>query len=241
MQLSFGWISRIIYEGFSSKHLSKCQEHIRIYLPDTSKRDAPLSYRHIFREYRIMILTSSVLKLFSELIVVYNVDLIKKCALLVKDYASMKTGSDHELFLYLLFLLSLQVVNTFCMNHQEFLMSSVGLSLSRSLMDKIATDAISIKPKSDLDEGVLINLMSVDTQRIEAVFGHLHYVWSAPVQCCLIFYSLYQLIGVYSLIGVGIMILYIPVQLLVTSKLKEHRKVYRSLSGIYILTYLSPC
>ncbi len=59
--------------------------------------------------------------------------------------------------------------------------------------------------------GEIVNLMSVDAQRMQDVVGYLWMVWSAPLQIIIAVYLLWGIIGPSVLAGLGVMILLIPV------------------------------
>lgn len=59
--------------------------------------------------------------------------------------------------------------------------------------------------------GEIVNLMSVDAQRLQDVTGYLWSVWSAPLQICLATALLWNLLGVSVLAGFAVMILLIPI------------------------------
>ena len=64
--------------------------------------------------------------------------------------------------------------------------------------------------------GEMVNLMSVDAQRLMDLMTYVNTVWSAPLQIIVSLYFLYYTMGVSILAGVGVMILLIPVNLLVS-------------------------
>lgn len=64
--------------------------------------------------------------------------------------------------------------------------------------------------------GEMVNLMSVDAQRLMDLMTYVNTVWSAPLQIIVSLYFLYNTMGVSILAGVGVMILLIPVNLLVS-------------------------
>jgi ATP-binding cassette, subfamily C (CFTR/MRP), member 1 len=59
--------------------------------------------------------------------------------------------------------------------------------------------------------GDIVNLMSVDTQRIQDVAQWGHIIWSAPFQITICLVSLFYLVGWSMLAGIGIMVIMIPI------------------------------
>ncbi|CAD5115099.1 DgyrCDS4110 [Dimorphilus gyrociliatus] len=65
--------------------------------------------------------------------------------------------------------------------------------------------------------GEIVNLMSVDAQRMQDVTGYLWMIWSCPVQIALAMYMLWNIVGYATLAGLGVMILLIPVNAVLAS------------------------
>ena len=59
--------------------------------------------------------------------------------------------------------------------------------------------------------GDIVNYMAVDTQRLQDLAQYGLMLWSAPLQLVLCMLSLYQLLGISMLAGIGVMIIMIPV------------------------------
>lgn len=225
-RLTFGWITRIFFHGFTGKDEYKLDAHLKNQLGVLERYDNDRLLRDILWRHRWSFIGSAVLKLASEIITVYSVDVMRQVA------SALKSGGPYSHLSFLLsFLLSLQILNTFCLNHQEFIMSKIGLRCSRSLLSHLFSSSLRHHHHhhSHCHEGRLVNMMTVDVQRVENMFGNLNYVWSAPVQCALIFWQLYGLIGWSALIGFLVMFLYVPAQYVSTQALKHARKVYQTL------------
>ena len=68
--------------------------------------------------------------------------------------------------------------------------------------------------------GEIVNLMSVDAQRFMDIMTYLNMVWSGPLQITVSMVLLWQLLGPSVLAGLGVMILLIPANIFVASKMK---------------------
>ena len=62
----------------------------------------------------------------------------------------------------------------------------------------------------------MVNLMSVDAQRLMDLMGYLNTIWSAPLQIVVSLYFLYNTMGVSILAGVGVMLLLVPANIIVS-------------------------
>ena len=71
--------------------------------------------------------------------------------------------------------------------------------------------------------GEIVNLMSVDAQRFMDLTGYLNMIWSAPLQIALSLYFLWQTLGPSVLSGLAVMILLIPLNAVIASKVKNYQ------------------
>ena len=97
--------------------------------------------------------------------------------------------------------------------HQYFQRAfETGLRIRASLTAMIFSKAmrLSNEGRSSKSTGDIVNYMSVDTQRLQDLTQYGQMLWSAPFQIILCMISLYELIGLSMLAGVGIMVLSIP-------------------------------
>ena len=62
----------------------------------------------------------------------------------------------------------------------------------------------------------MVNLMSVDAQRLMELMTNLNLMWSAPLQITGAIYFLYNVMDVAILAGVAVLLLVIPLNLVVT-------------------------
>ena len=65
--------------------------------------------------------------------------------------------------------------------------------------------------------GEIVNLMSVDAQRLQDATGYLWMTWSAPLQIGIALYMLWSLMGVSVLAGLAVMILIIPINAVIAA------------------------
>ncbi|EDV54484.1 probable multidrug resistance-associated protein lethal(2)03659 [Drosophila erecta] len=75
----------------------------------------------------------------------------------------------------------------------------------------------------DTTTGQVVNLISNDLGRFDRALIHFHFLWLGPLELLIASYFLYQQIGVAALYGIGILLLYLPVQTLLsrlTSRLR---------------------
>ncbi|XP_069761773.1 multidrug resistance-associated protein 1 isoform X2 [Narcine bancroftii] len=71
--------------------------------------------------------------------------------------------------------------------------------------------------------GEIVNLMSVDAQKLMDLITYLNMIWSAPLQIILAMYFLWQNLGPSVLAGVAVMILLVPITSVIAMKTKNYQ------------------
>lgn len=60
--------------------------------------------------------------------------------------------------------------------------------------------------------GKVINLMSVDVSQFDQSLQFIHLLWKGPVEITIFGYLIYREIGVFGWIGVGFILVFVPIQ-----------------------------
>ncbi|XP_023034344.1 probable multidrug resistance-associated protein lethal(2)03659 isoform X1 [Drosophila willistoni] len=90
----------------------------------------------------------------------------------------------------------------------------LGMKMRIALSSLIYRKALRLN-RSALGEttvGQVVNLLSNDVGRFDTVLINIHYLWLAPLELVLVTYLMYIEIGVSSLFGVAVMLLFLPFQ-----------------------------
>ncbi|CAH1777684.1 unnamed protein product [Owenia fusiformis] len=98
--------------------------------------------------------------------------------------------------------------------HQLFHIGmTLGMRVKASIISAVYKKALTMtnEARKDSTVGEIVNLMSVDAQRLQDVIGYLWMFWSAPLQISLAVYLLWGVLGPSTLAGLAVMILLIPV------------------------------
>lgn len=112
--------------------------------------------------------------------------------------------------------------------HQYFQKAfDLGMKIKTSLTSVIYNKALvlSNETKQEASTGDIVNLMSVDVQRLQDLVQNLQIIWSGPFQIFLCLYSLYGLIGRSMWAGVFIMIIMIPLNSVLAKYQKSLQKI----------------
>ena len=75
------------------------------------------------------------------------------------------------------------------------------------------------KAKGKTTAGELVNLMSVDAQRLMELTTYINSLWSSPLQIGIALYFLYNTLGISILAGLGVLVLIIPLNILFGSRI----------------------
>ena len=121
---------------------------------------------------------------------------------------------------------TVSVSHTACL-HQYFLRAfETGMRVKSSLTAMIYAKSmrLSNEGRAAKSTGDIVNYMAVDTQRLQDLTQYGQQLWSAPFQILLCMLSLYQLVGISMLAGVGAMVLMIPINGVIARIMKTLQK-----------------
>ncbi|XP_041372529.1 multidrug resistance-associated protein 1-like [Gigantopelta aegis] len=105
--------------------------------------------------------------------------------------------------------------------HMQFHIGmSLGMRIKSTLISAIYKKALTIsnEAKKTSTVGEIVNLMSVDCQRIQDLTGYLWMLWSAPLQISLALALLYNTVGSSMFAGLAVMVLLMPINALLAMK-----------------------
>lgn len=112
--------------------------------------------------------------------------------------------------------------------HQYFLNAfDTGMNIKSGLTSLIYQKSLVLSNESSSisSTGDIVNLMSVDVQRLQDLTQWGHIIWSGPFQIILCLLSLYKLLGPCMWVGVIVMIIMIPVNSVIMRYQKKLQKI----------------
>lgn len=121
---------------------------------------------------------------------------------------------------------AVSVSQTACL-HQYFQRAfETGMRIRSALTAMIYVKSLKLsnEGKASKSTGDIVNYMAVDTQRLQDLTQYAQQLWSAPFQIILCMVSLYELVGLPMLAGVGVMVLSIPLNGLIARIMKTLQK-----------------
>ena len=123
-------------------------------------------------------------------------------------------------------LLIIQQTGTLCNQHFFHKGFTLGSRIRIALISIIYRKSLrlSTKARTEFSTGKIMNIASVDASRVEQLIPYLHCLWTNPVQILLALALLITFIGTASFTGFGILLLFIPLQMLTAKYLVHFRK-----------------
>uniref|UniRef100_A0A8D8XGU9 ABC-type glutathione-S-conjugate transporter n=2 Tax=Cacopsylla melanoneura TaxID=428564 RepID=A0A8D8XGU9_9HEMI len=138
------------------------------------------------------------------------------------EFVNTKNAPLWKGYLYALLLLLTSVVQTLLLSTYFDRMFRVGMRMRSALISTIYRKALTISnnARKESTVGEIVNLMSVDAQRMD-ITPYLNMLWSAPLQIGLAIYFLWGIIGPSVLAGLAVMIILIPVNGYVATRVRN--------------------
>ncbi|CAH1736130.1 unnamed protein product [Aphis gossypii] len=133
-------------------------------------------------------------------------------------------GLNHAYY-YASGLLLNMLANILLFHYSQMEMGRLGMKIRVACCSVIYKKALRLS-KTSLGEttiGQVVNLLSNDANRFDIAFIFIHFLWVGPLQTIVVTYFLWQELGVSSLIGVAIFLLFIPLQGWLGKKTSEYR------------------
>ncbi|KAH3686130.1 hypothetical protein WICPIJ_002894 [Wickerhamomyces pijperi] len=129
-------------------------------------------------------------------------------------------------FMIVFAMFSCSIVQTSFLHQYFWQLFNVGMNIKSSLIAVIYKKAmkLSTEEKGQRATGDIVNLMSVDTQRLQDLSQWGSILYSGPFQLVVCLYSLHDLLGNSMWVGVALMVILIPVNSWIMARLKLLQK-----------------
>lgn len=193
---------------------------------ELENKKRPSLWMAIFRAFSGPYFRGSLFKIVSDSLAFVQPQLLK---LLIKFVHSYRTDSPQPVIrgaAIALAMFAVSVGQTTAL-HQYFQRAfETGMRIKTALTAAIYSKSLKLsnEGRASKSTGDIVNYMAVDTQRLQDLTQYGQQLWSAPYQIILCMISLYQLVGLSMLAGVGAMILMIPINGLIARLMKTLQK-----------------
>lgn len=190
------------------------------------ERKSPSLWIALFKSFGAPYFRATVFKTGSDILNFAQPQLLKLLITFVQSYST--SGPDPVIrgAAIALAMFAVSIIQTACL-HQYFQRAfEVGMRVKASLTSAIYSKSmrLSNEGRAAKSSGDIVNLMAVDTMRLQDLTQYGQMLWSAPLQIVLCMASLYQLVGISMLAGVGVMVLMIPINAIIARIMKNLQK-----------------
>lgn len=157
-------------------------------------------------------------KILQDILAFTQPQLLRLLIKFVKDYSAGKEDAKiAQGFTISLGMFFVSVIQTACLHQYFHRVFEVGMKIKSALTAAIYQKSLvlSSEERGAKSTGDIVNLMSVDTQRLQDLTQYGQTVWSGPFQVILCLVSLHNLLGNSMWAGVAVMLIMIPINLVV--------------------------
>lgn len=239
-RISFNWMAPLMRKGFF-QYLTELDLP---FLPQTlkAKHTSAEFYKYwksqaepslvstLYKAFGFPFLLGGLFKGLQDVLAFAQPQLLRLLIRFVNDYSeSVKKGEPLPLtrgFMIAGAMFIVSVTQTACL-HQYFQRAfDLGMKIKSALTSVIYDKSlvISNETKQASNTGDIVNLMSVDVQRLQDLVQNLQIIWSGPFQIIICLYSLHGLLGNSMWAGVLIMIIMIPLNAVIAKYQKKLQK-----------------
>ena len=239
-RITFGWLTPLMSKGYhkyleqkdlpvlpsslKSKNLfNSLNENWRYEL---NKGSAPSLMKALSKSFGGQFMFAGIFKLIQDCIAFIQPQFLKKLIEFVDDYSKDHTIPLTRGFMIVTGMFGVSIIQTAALHQYFERVFDTGIKVKSSLNCLIYQKALTLSPeaKQKKSTGDIVNLMSVDTQRLQELCRNLQLLWSGPFQITLCLFSLYKLIGNAMWVGVFIMVISVPLNTFVFGILKRLQK-----------------
>ncbi|PQE26101.1 abc metal ion transporter protein [Rutstroemia sp. NJR-2017a BBW] len=241
--LTFGWMTPMMKYGYK-KYLTE-DDLWNLAKRDTTKatsavfeeaweyelehRKKPSLWLAIFSSFKGPYLRGTLFKLCSDSVAFIQPQLLRLLIKWVKSYTPDSTDKPEPVIrgaAIALAMFAVSVSQTIALNQYFQRAFETGMRIKTALTAAIYQKSLKLSNEGRVSKstGDIVNYMAVDTQRLQDITQYGQQLWSAPYQIILCMLSLYQLVGLSMLAGVGAMILMVPINALIARLMKTLQK-----------------
>lgn len=146
-------------------------------------------------------------------------------SVLIEYTQKKKNGTEYEWkgYVYAASFFVVALFQSLCFHQNFHIGMTTGIRIRSALITACYKKSLTMnsEAKKQKTVGEIVNLMSVDCQRMQDLAGYLWMVWSAPVQIGLAMWLLWNQLGISVLAGLGVMILLIPLNGFISIKQRK--------------------
>lgn len=136
------------------------------------------------------------------------------------------TAANYVGYVYALVIFLAPFLQTILGNQYFYMTFNTGMQVRAAVVSAVYRKSLRLSPASRnfKTQGEIVNMQSNDSQRLMDVCPNFHLIWSSPLQITLALVLLVYTLGPSAFVGMGVMILLIPVQGIIAARLGSLRK-----------------
>lgn len=237
-KLTFSWMSPLMSKGYETFLTAKdlpglTPENSTKYSSDlfakywqkqlSSKKNPSLTWA-LIKAFGSQFLAGSFFKILQDLLAFTQPQLLRLLIKFVNDYSQKKEDATLTRGFTIAFGMFFVSICQTAVLHQYFQrVFEVGMKIKSSLTASIYQKSLvlSTEDRGKKTTGDIVNLMSVDTQRLQDLCQYGQTLWSGPFQIFLCLASLHNLLGNSMWAGVAIMLIMIPINAMAAKYQKQ--------------------
>ena len=238
-RLTFSWMTPTMRKGYqdfleskdlpplaSTDRTDSCNSKLEYYWKQQLKKDNPSLFFALLQSFGVRYFIGGLCKSIQDIIAFLQPWFLKMLISFVNDYSNGKETSLYRGIMISMGMFVVSVITTLSL-HQYFERSfGVGMNVRTSVTNAIFQKSLvlSSEARATRTTGDTVNLMSIDTQRLQDVCTNGHMIWSGPLQIIMCLISLYKLVGDSMWVGVVILIILVPINSYLASNQKQLQK-----------------
>lgn len=133
---------------------------------------------------------------------------------LLTFYGKESNTTKEDAYLYAAGLIGCSAINVFVIHPYMMAILHMGMKMRVGCCSLIYRKSLKLSRTAlgDTTVGQAVNLLSNDVNRFDVAIIFLHYLWIGPLETIIITYFMWNEVQISALIGVGFLLLFIPLQ-----------------------------
>ncbi|KAI1286881.1 ATP-binding cassette sub-family C member 3 [Halotydeus destructor] len=229
-RLLFTWFDRLIKKGYKTPvaiddcyDLSdefKSEPIFEKYCENWSYPESANILKPLVKTFWPRLLSAALLQLIASILTFVSPSVL--------DYVLVWLENDEPYwhgFFYAAVMFAAPMLKTFVNNQYTYMVALSGMQMKTAIVGALHRKALRMSPKAktDFTTGQIVNLMSVDSQAIVNYVGMVNNWWVGPLQISIAMYMLWQQLGVATVAGILVVVLLIPLNGYVSTKIRDAR------------------
>ncbi|XP_068685996.1 multidrug resistance-associated protein 1-like [Montipora foliosa] len=189
-----------------------------------TKRKRPSLVKALLKMFALNFFAAIVFKLFQDCLIFVQPQLLR----LLIDYIE---GKNYELlgeragYVFAASMFVAALLQSILLHQYFHTMFTLGMRLRSAITGMVYEKALILNTSSRMKSttGEIVNLMSVDAQRLTDVLPYINLLWSAPFQIGVALYFLHRTMGWPIYAGLGVMVIFTPLNILITRSINKYQ------------------